>query len=69
MRITVKNKVYLLITNLLNTQRYPVQAFKALYHARWQIEEGYKHQKTWLEIENFTGKSVFRSEGSIIYEF
>ncbi len=39
-RITVKKKVYFLMTNLLDTQRYPVQAFKALYHARWQIEEG-----------------------------
>ncbi len=37
---------------------YPVQAFKALYHTRWHIEEGYKRQKSWLEIENFTGKSV-----------
>jgi tRNA A37 N6-isopentenylltransferase MiaA len=46
------------MTNLLDTQRYPVQAFKALYHLRWQIEEGYKRQKSWLEIENFTGKSV-----------
>ncbi len=58
MRITVTNKVYYLMTNLLDTQRYPVQAFKALYHTRWQIEEGYKRQKSWLEIENFTGKSV-----------
>ena len=46
------------MTNLLDTQRYPVPAFKALYHTRWQIEEGYKRQKSWLEIENFTGKSV-----------
>jgi IS4 transposase len=43
---------------LLDTQRYPVQALKALYHTRWQIEEGYKRQKCWLEIENFSGKSV-----------
>ncbi len=57
-RITVKNNVYFLITNLLDTQRYSVQAFKALYHLRWQIEEGYKRQKSWLEIENFTGQSV-----------
>ncbi|MEE9345284.1 MAG: transposase [Methylococcales bacterium] len=46
------------MTNLLDIQRYPVPAFKALYHTRWQIEEGYKRQKAWLEIENFTGKSV-----------
>ncbi len=57
-RITVKKKVYFLMTNLLDTQRYPVNAFKALYHLRWQIEESYKRQKSWLEIENFTGKSV-----------
>ena len=57
-RITVKNKVYFLMTNLLDTHRYPIRAFKALYHLRWQIEEGYKRQKSWLEIENFTGKSV-----------
>ncbi len=57
-RISVKNKVYFLITNLLDRQRYPVQALKGLYHTRWQIEEGYKRQKSWLEIENFSGKSV-----------
>ncbi len=57
-RLMRVNKVYYLMTNLLDTQRYPVQAFKALYHLRWQIEEGYKRQKSWLEIENFTGKSV-----------
>ncbi len=35
-------KVVYLMTNLLDVQRYPVQALKALYHQRWQIEEGYK---------------------------
>ncbi len=34
-RITVKNKVVYLMTNLLDAQRYPVQTFKALYHKRW----------------------------------
>jgi hypothetical protein len=32
-RFTVKNKV--VMTNLLDAQRYPVQTFKALYHKRW----------------------------------
>lgn len=46
------------MTNLVDTKHYTIRAFKALYHARWKIEEGYKRQKSWLEIENFTGKSV-----------
>jgi len=29
---------------------------------RWQIEEGYQRQKSWLEIENFTGKSVLSDQ-------
>jgi len=54
---TVKGE-YVLITSLLDKRRYPIKAFKELYHLRWQIEEGYKKQKSWMEIENFTGKSV-----------
>lgn len=49
---------YILITNLLHKNTYPMASFKGLYHLRWQIEEGYKKQKSWIEIENFTGKSV-----------
>ncbi|WP_206171901.1 hypothetical protein [Thiorhodococcus mannitoliphagus] len=29
-----------------------------LYHGRWGAEEGYKRQERWLEIENFSGRSV-----------
>ena len=57
-RIKVKKKIYILITSLLDTARYSITDFKNLYHKRWQIEEAYKRQKSWLEIENFTGKSV-----------
>ena len=46
------------VTNLLHKSTYPIASFKGLYHLRWQIEEGYKKQKSWIEIENFTGKSV-----------
>lgn len=49
---------YILVTSLLNKRKYPLNAFKALYHQRWQVEEGYKKQKCWLEIENFSGKTV-----------
>ena len=57
-RIKTSKGEYILITNLLNKRRYPLKAFKELYHLRWQIEEGYKKQKNWLEMENFTGRSV-----------
>lgn len=57
-RIKTHQGEYILITNLLDKRRYPLKAFKQLYHLRWKIEEGYKKQKSWLEIENFTGKSA-----------
>ena len=37
---------------------YNASVFKSLYHLRWGIEENYKRLKQWLEIENFSGKSV-----------
>lgn len=57
-RVKLKTETEILITNLLDTTRFPASWFKKLYHYRWQIEEQYKRQKQWLEIENFTGKSV-----------
>jgi hypothetical protein len=61
-RIVIKKKTYILITNLLDNATYDVAAFKDLYHRRWQIEEAYKRQKSWLEIENFSGLSVLSVE-------
>lgn len=61
-RVKVKKKTYILVTSLLDTARYRIADFKVLYHKRWEIEEGYKRQKSWLEIENFTGKSVLSVE-------
>lgn len=29
-----------------------------LYHKRWPVEEDYKTMKCWIEVENFSGKSV-----------
>lgn len=51
-------KIEILITNLLDSQRYPAAAFKELYHYRWSIEENYKRQKSRQEVENFSGTSV-----------
>lgn len=48
----------ILITSLLDTKKYPHEQFAELYHLRWPVEEDYKTMKQWIEIENFSGKSV-----------
>jgi hypothetical protein len=48
----------ILITSLLDTQCHPHELFTDLYHLRWPVEEDYKRMKQWIEIENFSGKSV-----------
>ena len=48
----------ILITSLLNTQKYPFEQFAELYHLRWPVEEDYKTMKKWIKVENFSGKSV-----------
>lgn len=57
-RVELDNEVEVLITNLLDSERYPASEFKELYHLRWGVEENYKRLKKWIEIENFTGKSA-----------
>lgn len=52
------NEVEVLITNLIDEQIFPAKEFKHLYHLRWGVEENYKRLKQWVEIENFSGKSV-----------
>ncbi len=48
----------ILITSLLDKNLYPHSLFAELYHLRWPVEEDYKTMKQWIEIENFSGKSV-----------
>ena len=57
-RVDLPNGVEVLITNLMDSDQYNASVFKSLYHLRWGIEENYKRLKQWLEIENFSGKSV-----------
>jgi len=47
-----------LITSLIDEDLYPTEIFMELYHKRWPVEEDYKTMKCWLEVENFSGKSV-----------
>ncbi len=47
-----------LITSLLDKEKYPHHVFKKLYHLRWGVEESYKKDKHRLQLENFSGKST-----------
>jgi hypothetical protein len=47
-----------LITSLIDKDRYPAKMFADLYHLRWPVEEDYKVIKCRLDTENFSGKSV-----------
>jgi hypothetical protein len=46
-----------LITSLLDTDKYPYETFQELYHLRWGVEESYKKDKHKLQLENFSGSS------------
>jgi hypothetical protein len=47
-----------LATSILDEQRLPARLFGQLYQRRWGVEESYKRQKRWAEIENLSGRSV-----------
>jgi len=58
-RIELENgETEILITSLVDSDKYTAEIFFDLYHHRWPIEEDYKVMKCRIEIENFTGKSV-----------
>lgn len=51
-------QVEVLATSLVDTEAYPAEAFAALYHQRWRIEECFKRLKCRLAVEHFSGESV-----------
>jgi len=51
------SKVRVLMTNLLDTERFPAALFGDLYHQRWRIEEAFKRLKHRLNLEHVTGLS------------
>src|SRR5690606_22048718 len=58
-RVMLDNgEVEVLLTDLIDSEQYPIAEFKSLYHERWGVEEGIKSFKCKVEIENWTGKSV-----------
>ena len=57
-RIKTPKGIYVLMTSLTDLKRYPTTHFYALYHLRWRVEEGYKKQKAFLDLEDFSGRTV-----------
>jgi Transposase DDE domain len=52
----------ILITSLVDREKYPKEDFAPLYFRRWGIEENYKWHKQALELENFSGQSKLSIE-------
>ena len=50
--------VSVLITNLLDTQEFPVDEIFELYTKRWNVEGYYRDEKVYLDIETFHSRSV-----------
>ena len=58
-RVRLKDgETQVLATSILDEQRLPTRLFGQLYQRRWGVEENYKRQKRWAEIENLSGRSV-----------
>lgn len=51
-------EVEVLVTSLLDAQRYPTAEFSWVYNCRWGGETYYDRLKNRLNLENFTGKTV-----------
>lgn len=50
--------IEVLITSLVDQEKYSYDSFLALYAKRWNIEEGYKLYKTRLLLDAFSGKTA-----------
>jgi len=49
--------VSVLLTNLFGTVEYPFESIIELYFRRWKVEEHYRNEKTYLDIETFHSRS------------
>lgn len=47
-----------LVTSLMDEEKFPIKIFAELYHLRWGVETFFSKLKGRLGLENFTGKSV-----------
>ena len=51
-----------LLTNLYNQEVYKTDSFKKLYFMRWGIETSYNYDKNVLQLEQFSGHTVWSIE-------
>ena len=59
LRVELKTgEIEVLLTSVKDDDIIPGNAFQALYHKRWGIEEDYKLMKSRLVVEQFSGKTV-----------
>ena len=56
-RFQVGKETYVLMTNLLDSVKYPHEDLAMLYHQRWEVEESYKVKKSRLCIGDFSSCS------------
>ncbi|WP_448721982.1 IS4 family transposase [Acanthopleuribacter pedis] len=54
-RFHIKGEMFILMTSLIEKQKYSRQDLIELYHQRWQIEESFKSKKARLKIEEISG--------------
>jgi hypothetical protein len=57
-RLLATGESEVLITSLIDRQKFPAQILGDLYHQRWPVEEDYKVMKSRIQIDNFSGKTV-----------
>lgn len=59
-------EIEILVTSLLDSQKYPSKIFKQLYFMRWGIEGFYDELKNKLKVEHFTGYSLQSIEQDVL---
>ncbi len=57
-RTSIGDDEFILMTSLLDEKKYSTNSLIKLYQARWEVENYYRDEKMWLEVENFMTKSV-----------
>ena len=55
--VSPEGKVSVLLTNLFDKTEYSAESIIELYFRRWKVEEHYRNEKTYLDIEGFHSRS------------
>lgn len=50
--------ISVLLTSLLDTRKYSLKKITRLYQRRWEIETFYRHEKCYMNLEEFHSKSI-----------